>query len=120
VNLDAARRLARLAARLGNGQAAALAWSRIVVIDPFDAAAHTALGRIAVGRKDTALALREFRAALAAGPADPAPAHCDLAEVLLLSGQRAEAKKAVLAALEIAPTYERAQELLLKIVEGKG
>ena len=63
--------------------------------------------------------MREFRAALAAGPADPAPAHCDLAEALLLGGRKAEAKKEVLAALEIAPTYGRAQELLLKIVDGK-
>ena len=38
---------------------------------------------IAVERKDAALASREFRAALAAGPADPAPAHCDLSEALL-------------------------------------
>ena len=119
-NIDAARKLAQLARRLGDAQAAALAWNRIVVIDPFDAAAHTALGRIAVERKDAALALREFRAALAAGPADPAPAHCDLAEALLMNAQRADAKREVLAALEIAPTYERAQELLLRIVDGKG
>jgi tetratricopeptide (TPR) repeat protein len=119
-NIDAARKLAQLARRLGDAPAAALAWNRIVVIDPFDAAAHTALGRIAVERKDTALALREFRAALAAGPADPAPAHCDLAEALLMNAQRADAKREVLAALEIAPTYERAQELLLRIVDGKG
>ncbi len=118
-NIEAARRLARLANRLGDGQAAALAWNHVVVIDPFDAAAHAALGRIAVGRKDSALALREFRAALAAGPADPAPAHCDLAEALLVNGQRSDAKKEVLAALEIAPTYERAQELLLTIVDGR-
>jgi cellulose synthase operon protein C len=118
-NIDAARKLAQLARRLNDTQAAALAWNRIVVIDPFDAAAHTALGRIAVDRKDGLLALREFRAALAAGPADPAPAHCDLAEALLMNGQRPEAKTEVLAALEIAPTYERAQELLLKIVDGK-
>jgi tetratricopeptide (TPR) repeat protein len=119
-NIDAARKLAQLARRLGDGQAAALAWNRIVVIDPFDAAAHTALGRIAVDRKEPALALREFRAALASGPADPAPAHCDLAEALLMNAQRADAKKEVLAALEIAPTYERAQELLLRIIDGKG
>jgi cellulose synthase operon protein C len=118
-NLDAARKLAQLARRLGDASAAALAWTRIVVVDPFDAAAHTALGRIGVERKDAALALREFRAAVAAGPADPAPARCDLAEALLMNGQRADAKKEVLAALEIAPTYERAQELLLRIVDGK-
>jgi cellulose synthase operon protein C len=90
------------------------------VIDPFDAAAHAALGRLAIARKDSPLALREFRAALAAGPADPAPAHCDLAEALLMNGDRVDAKKEVIAALEIAPTYERAQDLLLKIVDGDG
>jgi Tfp pilus assembly protein PilF len=50
---------------------------------------------------------------------DPVPAQCDLAEALLESGERAEAKQAVLAALEAAPTYERAQQLLLRIVEGR-
>ena len=118
-NIEAARQLAQVAKRLGDTAATALAFERIVVIDPFDSAAHTALGRIAVERRDAALAMREFRAALAAGPVDPAPAHCDLSEALLLGGQKAEAKKEVLAALEIAPTYGRAQELLLKIVDGK-
>ncbi len=118
-NIEAARQLAQIAKRLGDTAAAALAFERIVVIDPFDSAAHAALGRIAVERRDAALATREFRAALAAGPVDPAPAHCDLSEALLLGGQKAEAKKEVLAALEIAPTYARAQELLLKIVDGK-
>jgi tetratricopeptide (TPR) repeat protein len=74
---------------------------------------------MAADRRDQALAIREFRAAIAAGPVDPVPAHCDLGEALLASGQRAEAKQAALAALEIAPTYERAQLLLLRIVEGK-
>jgi tetratricopeptide (TPR) repeat protein len=118
-NLEAARQLAPIAKRLGDDAATALAFERIVVIDPFDSAAHTALGRIAVERRDAPLATREFRAALAAGPVDPAPAHCDLSEALLLGGQKAEAKKEVLAALEIAPTYPRAQELLLKIVDGR-
>jgi tetratricopeptide (TPR) repeat protein len=118
-NIEAARQLAQIAKRLGDTAAVALAFERIVVIDPFDSAAHSALGRIAVERRDAALATREFRAALAAGPVDPAPAHCDLSEALLLGGQKAEAKKEVLAALEIAPTYGRAQELLLKIVDGK-
>jgi tetratricopeptide (TPR) repeat protein len=118
-NIEAARQLAQIARRLGDAAATAHALHRIVVIDPFDSAAHTALGRIAIDRRDAALATREFRAALAAGPVDPAPAHCDLSEALLLGGQKAEARKEVLAALEIAPTYTRAQELLLKIVDGK-
>jgi tetratricopeptide (TPR) repeat protein len=118
-NIDAARRLVPLARRLGDQAALALAYERIVTLDPFDSAAHSAYGRLAWERRDMALAAREFRAAVDAGPVDPVPAQCDLAEVLLASGDRAGAKQAVLAALEAAPTYERAQQLLLRIVEGK-
>ena len=44
-------------------------------------------------------------------------ARCDLAEVFLKTGRTADAKREVISALEIAPTYGRAQDLLLKIVE---
>jgi len=118
-NIRAARQLVPLARRLGDQAALALAYERIVTLDPFDSATHTAYGRLAWERRDLALAVREFRAAVDAGPVDPVPARCDLAEALLSSGERAEAKQAVLAALEAAPTYERAQQLLLRIVEGK-
>ena len=118
-NIEAARRLVPLARRLGDQPALALAYERIVTLDPFDSAAHSAYGRLAWERRDLALAAREFKAAIDAGPVDPVPAQCDLAEVLLASGELAEAKRAVLAALETAPTYERAQRLLLRIVEGK-
>jgi Tfp pilus assembly protein PilF len=63
-------------------------------------------------------AARWFRAALAAGPSDRAAAHCDLAESYLATGQAPQAKRQVLAALEVAPTYARAQDLLLAIVDG--
>jgi tetratricopeptide (TPR) repeat protein len=118
-NVDAARKLVPLGRRLGDQEALILAYERIVTIDPFDAGAHSAYGRLAADRRDLPLALREFKAAVAAGPVDPVPVQCDLGEALLAAGQRAEAKQAVLAALEIAPTYERAQQLLLRIVEGK-
>jgi len=48
---------------------------------------------------------------------DPAGAHTDLAEALLLSGQKIDAKRAALAALEIAPAFERAQSILLQTLE---
>ena len=118
-NAAAARRLLPIARRLGQRDAVRLALERIVTLDPFDAAAHTALGRIAMEDGDMALATREFRAALAAGPADVAPAHCDLGEAALAAGDHAEAKQAALAALEVAPSYARAQDLLLKIVDRK-
>jgi cellulose synthase operon protein C len=116
-NIDAARRLAVLARRAGDTAALAMAYERIVTIDPFDSGAHTAFGRIALERRDLPLALREFGAALAAGAVDRASAHCDMGEALVAAGRLAEAKREVVAALEIAPTYERAQGLLLRIVE---
>jgi tetratricopeptide (TPR) repeat protein len=116
-NIAAARKIVALAGRSGDRAALAAAYERIVLIDPFDAGAHTALGRMAFERRDLAVAVRELRAALAAGAADTAAAHCDLGEALVAAGQVAEAKREVLAALEVAPTYERAQELLLAIIE---
>jgi hypothetical protein len=46
-------------------------------------------------------------------------AHTDLAEALLAAGHRAEARAQAVVALELAPRYERAQEVLLAIVEGE-
>ena len=61
----------------------------------------------------------ELQAALAANPIDAVSARCDLAEALLAADRRDEARREVLAALKIAPSYQRGQDLLLKIVEGK-
>jgi cellulose synthase operon protein C len=116
--LAAARRLADLAAKAGDQNLLALAHARIVELDPFDAQSHSVLGRAALRAKDAQVALREFKVALAIGPADRATAHCDLAEGLLLAGRPADAKREALAALEIAPSFERAQDLLLKAIDG--
>jgi len=68
-------------------------------------------------RRDHAAAIRAFRSALASKPADAAVAHVDLAEAYLAQGNRADAKTQTLQALEIAPSFERAQDLLLKLVD---
>ncbi|MEO7135267.1 MAG: tetratricopeptide repeat protein, partial [Vicinamibacterales bacterium] len=94
------------------------ALKHIVAVDPFDGAAHSTLGRLALSGGDTADAVRLFKVALAAKPVDQAGAHADLAEALLKAGQRDEARKQVMAALLIAPTFNRAQDLLLKLSEG--
>ena len=94
------------------------AWSRVAGLDPFDIAAHTALGRFALARRDAPAAVRAFRVALAGRPPDRAAAHYDLAQAYLLAGDRKEAKRQTLYALEIAPAYEPAQALLLALVEG--
>jgi tetratricopeptide (TPR) repeat protein len=118
-NVAAARKLFELASAAGDERALAIALDRVVALDPFDASAHTGAGRLALKRKDHIVAMREFRAALQTGAADKAAAHCDLGESYLLAGMRAEAKKEALAALEIAPSFERAQELLLNAIGGE-
>jgi tetratricopeptide (TPR) repeat protein len=117
-NVETARKLEGIARAAGDDTAQAFALARIVAIDPFDASAHTGWGRLALKRRDYATAMREFRAALQTGAPDKAAAHCDLGESYLLAGRKADAKKEALAALEIAPGYERAQELLLNAVGG--
>jgi tetratricopeptide (TPR) repeat protein len=116
-DLESARLLAKLlqeagapAARLTN------AYERVAQLDPFDAANHTLLGRLKLQAGDAPGAAREFRAAIAAGSLDPASAHSDLAESYLALGDKAQARRAVLAAIEVAPGYPRAQDLLLKVV----
>jgi cellulose synthase operon protein C len=116
--IDAARRLTALAAKTDDQAILAFANDRIVELDPFDAAAHTGLGRVALGTRDAGVAMREFKVALAIGPPDRAAAHCDLGESYLLAGRAAEAKREALAALEIAPSFERAQDLLLRAIDG--
>jgi cellulose synthase operon protein C len=113
-NTDAARQLAMLATKAGNDDLRELAYERVVTADPFDAAAHTAYGRLARQKGRLDVAVREFQAAVAAGPSDPAVAQCDLGEAYLDAGRRTEAHRAAVAALEIAPTFERAQDLLLR------
>ena len=115
--VEPARRLAAIAATLGDDKTAELALERIVALDPFDAEAHSGAGRLALKRGDLAVATREFKAALLTGVQDRASAYSDLAEAHLRAGRGAEAKTEALAALEIAPTFERAQDLLLRAVE---
>ena len=93
------------------------ALKRVVSVDPFDGQASSLLGRMSLTNGDTAEAIRLFRVALAAKPVDKASAHADLAEALLKAGQKEEARKQVLEALLIAPTFTRAQDLLLKLQE---
>ncbi len=118
-NIDAARQLASLLRAAGVVDPAILrpVFERITAIDPFDADAHATLGRLAIERSEPDTAAREFRMVIALGPVDRAAAITDLADSYFRGGKRADAKKQTLAALEIAPNYERAQTLLLQLVD---
>jgi tetratricopeptide (TPR) repeat protein len=119
-DVEAARKLVSLVEPMGDKARLEAAYQRVVDVDPFDGKAQAGLGRLALERKDTATALRAFRSALATNPPDRATAHTDLAEAHLAAGQRDEARKQALAALEIAPSYARAQDLLLAILDAGG
>jgi tetratricopeptide (TPR) repeat protein len=116
-DLDSVRTLAReLEATKAPSAKLMSAYERIAQLDPFDSANHSKLGRLKMQAGDARTAVREFRAAIAAGSLDPAGANSDLAESYLAIGDKAQARRAVLAAIEVAPGYPRAQELLLKVV----
>jgi Flp pilus assembly protein TadD len=114
-NVGAARRLAAVAARTNASADETAALRMIANLDPFDADAHGLLGRRLLASGEARAAVIEFQAALALGPANRAEAHTDLAEALLKSGRNADARTHVMAALQEAPTYARAQDLLLSI-----
>jgi tetratricopeptide (TPR) repeat protein len=118
-NVAAARQLVSLLDGSSDTKRLLAAHARVAALDPFDAASHTVLGRQALAADDVHTAAKWFRVALAAGTRDPVSAHCDLAEAYVKLGEAADAKRQALAALEIAPTYARAQDLLLTIVDGQ-
>jgi tetratricopeptide (TPR) repeat protein len=120
-NVDAARQLAGLFKTTGVTDPGRLepVYQRIVSIDPFDAESRTGYGRTLMQAHKPDAAVREFKAVVAMHPVDQAAAYTDLAESYFQSGKRAEARKQILAALEVAPSYERAQDLLLKLSEAR-
>ena len=71
---------------------------------------------MSVDLKDYAKALTEFQVALALAPPNIAEANYNVAAAYHALGRQPEAKRSVLRALEAAPRYDKAQELLLRIV----
>ena len=86
-------------------------------IRPLDFAGHERLGTIFLQQKQFSPAVREYETLLALNTSDKAGAYFHLAEAYYGNQKMAEARKSVLKCLEIAPSFEPAQELLLKIVK---
>jgi tetratricopeptide (TPR) repeat protein len=115
-NLEALKTIARLRLALGERQQALDALQASFFISPFDYKLHTQAGELSIELKDYAKALTEFQVTLALAPPNVAEANFNVASAYHALGQQPEAKRAVLRALEAAPRYEKAQELLLRIV----
>ena len=91
------------------------ALERLLWISPYDNALHDRLATLAAARGDHVRALRERRAVLANQPADLLTARYELARALAGSGDIAGARREVLQVLEQAPSFEKAQLLLLEL-----
>ena len=109
---------ADLRTQLGDPAGAAQALERALLVDPYEADVHQKLADLAqtLGRPD--VVVRERRAVVALNPVDKADAHYRLARALMDAGQRDEARHEVLQALEVAPNYPDAQDLLLELRAG--
>jgi len=121
-------RLADLAAdateafeRLMTIHAARQEWAKVLdysaryqAVDPLRAEAHRQEAEAAEALKQTPQAIAAYRTVLQLGPADPAGTHYRLARLLHTTGDPA-AKREILLALEEAPRFRAAHELLLEI-----
>jgi Flp pilus assembly protein TadD len=110
---DACLKLAHAAQSDGEYDRAIHYLEKAIALNPYDQDVHRSLAAVAMQQLDYPTAIREYGVLLALDATDPALANTNLAEAFLLHGNQTEAKRYALAALEIAPMFERAQNILL-------
>ncbi len=111
--------LALLRRSLGDLEEAARALDRAVYIFPGDVEVHESLAELAHELGQHQVAIRERAAIVALDPVDLAGALYELARAYQAAGDLAGARRMVLRALERAPNFEQAQDLLLEL-HGRG
>ena len=117
-HFPAAEALAAVRGRLGDLEGATEALGRVLEINPFTAEPHRTRAELFEGMGDWDQAALERQALAALDPVDRAEALYMWARALHRAGRADEARTRVVEALEIAPGYEEALELLLEIRGG--
>lgn len=107
--------LAGMLEQLGDSAGAAAALERAMYISPYDAAQHVRLGNLYGRLGDKSKTVRERLAVVALNPVDRAEALYQLALAYYEAGETQAARREVLKALEDAPNFEKAQDLLLRL-----
>ena len=114
-NVDTLKKLATLEHEAGSNSQAKRTLTKLNYIYPEDDAIHREFGPILLADGDAEGAVREGRALLALHPADAADSHYQLATALRAAHRLNEAKDEVVLALEAAPGFKPAQQLLLQL-----
>jgi Flp pilus assembly protein TadD len=114
-NPETFKKLAALQAEAGRSEDAVVTLTEALQVSMFDVEIHDELAELALEKGDSETAIREYRAVLALNPPDRAEAHFRLASAYWKQSDAANARREILAALEIAPGYRPAQQLLLEI-----
>jgi tetratricopeptide (TPR) repeat protein len=112
-SVTSSRELAKLASDVHSDVDLDYALQITTDLDPFDAEAHTMSGTREMAAKKAAAALVDFKAAAELNPTNRAEAHANVADALVALNRRDEARHEALIALEDAPTFARAQDLLV-------
>jgi len=107
--------LAGMLEQLGDTAGAAAALDRAMYISPYEAPLHVRLASHYARQGDRAKVVRERAAVVALNPVDRAEALYQLALAYYEAGDTSAARREVLRALEDAPNFEKAQELLLRL-----
>jgi tetratricopeptide (TPR) repeat protein len=115
---EAHTELADLREQIGDGAGAARALALAQYIDPFDETVHERLADLFEDQGEWTGAIRERKAIVARDPVDRPGALYRLALAYHRAGRSEEARRTVLQALEEAPSYSDALELLLRLREG--
>jgi tetratricopeptide (TPR) repeat protein len=114
-NPVALKQLAALQEEQGKTREAAATLDAINAIYPLDDELHRRLGALWLKQENYPGAIREFAAVVALRPLDKAGALYDLARAYFAARQLDVAETTVLSALEAAPGFRPAQQLLLTI-----
>ena len=107
--------LADLLLQTGDTAGAANALESAMFMNPYEIPQHERLAALYSRQGDLRKVVRERAAVVALNPVDKAEAWYQLALAHRAAGSMREARHSVLRALEDAPHFERAQELLLQL-----
>ena len=88
---------------------------RMIWIWPYEQETHVKLAEVSTRVGNHGRAVRARQTIVALGPTDKLEARYQLARALLAAGDRAGARREVLGVLEEAPTFEKAQALLMEL-----